>query len=165
MDIINLSDFSLIGYCIVDPVKGLLKLFLNVDIDIYKNKFIFLGIDSFYIPFKIIDVVDKKKTVYLVVEDFDILSKYCYKKINVYLPQREYNNIVKDIKNFDVTGFTVIDEDEVVYGKVCSVYDYPNNKCICVKKNSFEKIIPFNKHLVKIVNVNKKELVILKKFL
>ena len=76
MDIINLSDFSLIGYCIVDPVKGLLKLFLNVDICIYKNKFIFLGIDSFYIPFKIIDVVDKKKTVYLVVEDFDILSKY-----------------------------------------------------------------------------------------
>lgn len=159
---INSLHFSNIGYCIADPVHKILKFFSKNNFKNDNIRFIFLEFNSFFVPFKIIEVLNKKNIMCFKIEDFDVLNDYFYKKMNIYIEQDEYNERVIELIDFDVNGFNVICEDGVIYGSICDVYDYPNNKCICVKGDCFEKIIPFNKYFIKSVDVNKKEVVLLK---
>ena len=58
---INSLHFSNIGYCIADPVHKILKFFSKNNFKNDNIMFIFLEFNSFFVPFKIIEVLNKKK--------------------------------------------------------------------------------------------------------
>ena len=148
--------YSNIGYCVALPITDVVKMYLKVKINFNKIKFIFLEIDSFYVPFEINEIIKKKTYFEIKLLDFDVLKKLYFKKINVYLTQALYNESVLNFEVIDIRGFSVKNDKDEECGEVSDVYDINMNKCFCIRKGTNEKIIPYNKIFIKSVDIKNK---------
>ena len=152
------NNFSKIGNIIQKPGTNIIKLNLDININIRTIKFIFLSINNDLIPFKVLSLKETKKQLEITLNNIDTITDSKPKKINVFLTNDDFNKNIKEKEDANIINFYVVNKLKNNFGYVSIIYNYPMNKCIEITHNSDKYLIPYNKAFVKKINIKEKKI-------
>ena len=149
----NSNLFSEIGSINCDIKNDILKLKLNVDIDITKNEFIFIKINSEFIPFKILSLKSQRKYIELTTKDTDIIDKRI-KNLKAFLKNEDFNKSVTEKSNVNIVNFTILNNKNEPCGKIINLYKNNGKTYIEIERDSKIITVYKNKEIFKKIDVN-----------
>lgn len=123
-------------------------------------EFVFIDMDSTFIPFKVNKVTSKGDNFII---NFDDISDRAEAaeiiKHKVFIPEDNASEFVEMKESVKIKGFKIIDKNLGVIGIVEDVEAYPAQDCIVAKKDISEKktfLIPFVDEIVLHIDFEKK---------
>lgn len=148
-------------------VKGELSLLLQNDIfDTVDPEYIICRMDGILVPFFIEDYRFKgEDSLFLKLEDIDDdNSASQFVKMDVYVDKRQLDS--KAIAHDDINhyswstfiGFTIIDEEDSIVGKIIDIDESTMNTLFLVEYNEEEVMIPIQEELIVWVDENLKKI-------
>ncbi len=135
-----------------------ITIYPKIEIDFSDVEFVFFEINSKLVPFRILEVNQKKNTAYVSLISIDSEKKaerYIGFKIFV-----ENQHILADKSQHELLGFKVYDADKTLLGTIKDVVEYPMHSVLEVESETKKELqIPFNEHFVVSFNAEEKEIV------
>lgn len=153
------SIFKLHGY------KGNLIIYNENDFSFNYNeiKYLFIKIDNILVPF-FLERISPNKTKNILIKIEDIDSEEKAKKLlnnDVFFPKKyQPKNIETEEKNNELINFTVTDKNFGILGKISKIDSQTSQKLIYVSNNKHEFCFPYNNHFIKLIEQQKKNIIV-----
>ncbi len=128
--------------------------------DLTEQKFLFIHIDGYYVPFRIEEYLDQNDHIIKLkgIESSEALKRYHL--YNIALLKEDLNHAQEATEQAEeidaLLGFSIQDAEYGSVGTIERIEDYPQQKIAIVMINGSEKMIPLHPSLIEAIDTTEK---------